>query len=460
MLFPLTSAAVIACILAAYGHDERRSPLVLALAAWGASLLLASPIIFKYAVDYSIRTDAFVATCLSAATVAYLLFRRAPRPAPSTYVHRTREIRISKLLGVAGALGCLLLLADAHATNGLQFSLSYLLDNVSTIRTDQFEGLASGVDRGLVGTLGGLVAPCAVLSVIGAVRLGREGGQAVRWLGIVNFALVAAVSLRVFAGRATIVNLALLVLVSLFVSGRRLSPLRPRTLAVGALLLVCAWYFATGWFGTREDHPNTLVILQGTQRAELRPWIAGIVARDESAGLAAVSVGYFASPLPTLAFYMQQRPTPGPYYGAYSYPLPARVLGTVRGTWTRDEWYAIRQDIYAPIESQNYFGNVWSTWLRDLLVDFGFAGAIMFCGLFGAFMAWARNRYELTGALHYHYLEVTACFSLGFGAFTSFLFDPFVALPFFFALAVMFAVRPSTSAPIRRRALTGYGLGP
>lgn len=455
MLFPLTSAAVIACILGAYGHDGRRSPLVLALSAWGVSLLLASPIIFAYAVDYSLRTDAFVAACLSAATVAYVLCRRAPRPAPSTYVHRMQEIRISKLLGVTGALGCLLLLADAHANNGLQFSLGYLLDNVSTIRADQFDGLASGADRGLVGTIGGLVAPCTVLSVIGAVRLGREGGRAIRWLGLVNFALVGAVSLMVFAGRATIVNLALLVLVSLFVSGRRLSPLRPRTLVAGALLLICAWYFATGWLGTREDRPETLVILEVTQRAELRPWIADIVARDESAGLATVSVGYFGSPLPTLAFYMQQQPTPGPYYGAYSYPLPARVLGTVRGTWTREDWYAIRREIYAPIESQNYFGNVWSTWLRDLLVDFGLAGTIMFCGLFGAFMAWARNRYELTGALHYHYLEVIACFSLGFGAFTSFLFDPFLALPFLFALAVMVAVRPSVFPATRRRVATG-----
>ena len=75
--------------------------------------------------------------------------------------------------------------------------------------------------------------------------------------------------------------------------------------------------------------------------------------------------------------------------------------------------------------------------LRDLLADFGYIGAILFCALFGGFLAWARNRYEMTGALHYHYLEIIACFTLGFGAFTSFLFESFVAYAFLFALLAL-----------------------
>ncbi len=451
MLFWVTSLCVIACIAAARRHDGRRSPMVLALGAWAVTLALSSPIFFSFEVDYSIRSDVFVAACLAATTVAYVLLRAAPATPPAAYVHRVREIRIVKLLGTAGMLGCLLLLADAHAHNGLQFSLNYLLDNLSHIRADTRDRLATSDNRGLVGTVGGLLAPCAVLGVVGVVKLGREAGRTSWVLAGVNFALVATVSLAIFAGRATIVNLVLLVVVGLFVTGRRLSPFKPRTLVAGTLLLIGVWYFATSYLGTRERDPNATAILS-TQRANLRPWIAGIAQNNESAGLAMVSVGYFGSPIPTLAFYMQQQPLPGPFYGAYSYPLPARVVGTLTGSWTRTQWYATRQDIYAPIEAQNYFPNVWATLLRDLLVDFGLFGAIVFCGLFGVFMAWARNRYELTGALHYHYLEVIACFTLGFGAFTSFLWDEFLAYPFFVALAMMVVLRLRPAAAPRRPA--------
>ena len=65
----------------------------------------------------------------------------------------------------------------------------------------------------------------------------------------------------------------------------------------------------------------------------------------------------------------------------------------------------------------------------------------MFCALFGAFMAWARNRFEATGALHYHSFEVMACFTLAFGAFASVLPFSLLASAFFTAFAVMFATR-------------------
>jgi hypothetical protein len=94
-----------------------------------------------------------------------------------------------------------------------------------------------------------------------------------------------------------------------------------------------------------------------------------------------------------------------------------------------------------PLEAAAYSGNVWGTWIRDLVVDFGYAGAIVFCGLFGGFMSWARNRFELTGAVHYHMLEVFACCTLGFGAFQNFLLVNIYSGAFFATLAVMVVVR-------------------
>lgn len=459
MLFPVTSLCLVACLAAAFRREGGRSPVVLGLLAWAVSLLLASPIIFAYAVDYSLKADLFAGACLVAVTAGYLLCRRAARTAPETYFNRLLEIRIAKQLGAAGAFGCLLLLADARLNGGLQFSASYLIETVGTIRTDAFERLASGDNRGLLGTAGGLLAPCAVLNVLAAARLGREADGALRWLGRVNFALVAAVSLMVFAGRATVINLVLLVIVGLFLRGRRFSPFRPRAIIVGTLLLIGALYFSTSFLSTRQEKANSVAILEETQRAQVRPWIAPLSQGNAALGFGMVSLGYFGSPLPTLHYYTAAGPVPGPFYGGYTFQLPARIVGSVAGTYSRDGWSAVREEVFAPLESRNYHGNVWATWLRDLLVDFGYLGAVVFCALFGGFMAWARNRYQLTGGLHYHYLETIACFTFSFGAFTSFMFTPFLAYPFFLTLALMVVVRGSRSPALTRPAQRAKGFG-
>lgn len=441
MWFPIASLCLLACLIAATRREGRRGPLVLALSAWAVALVLGSPAIFSFDVSYSLTADAFIGACLSSLTIVYLLCRAAPRPAPRSYDRRS-EVRIATKLGCVGALGCALLLLDATVNAGLQFNVGYLLDNLSAIRTDNADALATASNRGgLLVFFGTYLAPCAVLSVVATAHYGRDAGTGFFLLGAMNFVLIALVSLAVYAGRATVVNVVLLVLISLFVSGRRLSPFRPRTLIVGALLLGTIWYLSTDWLGAREQNADSLAVLDRTQRAEPRPWLARAVGQDGAAGLAIISVGYFASPIPTLAFYMQQPGLPGPFYGSYSYPLPARIVQTVTGTWRRDGWLETRREIYTPIEARGYFGNVWATWLRDLLVDFGYLGAIAFCGLFGGFMAWASNRYELTGALHYQLLAVIACFTLGFGAFTSFLWLAFLAYPFFLAIAMMLIIR-------------------
>ena len=227
---------------------------------------------------------------------------------------------------------------------------------------------------------------------------------------------------------------------SLFLTGKRLT-VRPRTLVAAAALLLVVGYFSVSFFNARSNiSDNPELILEATQRAEYKPWLADRAKASPILATGLVSLGYFSSPLPSLAFYLQRPPVPGPYYGAYSYPLPARVATGLGGANAKS-WADIRAEVFAPLESAGYSGNVWTTWLRDLVIDFGYVGAVIFCALFAAFMAWARNRFEQTGALHYHYFEVIACFTLAFGAFTSVMPFVFLASAFFLSIAVMFATR-------------------
>jgi hypothetical protein len=403
-------------------------------------LVLGCPAFFTYAVKYSLKADLFIAACLLFLTGAYRLVRQPPRAGPRRYEAPGRELQIATIFGVIGIVGSALLLVDGYLS-GLEISLTFLLDNLSQLRTDTIDKAADAFNRGAIGTLGGLAAPCGVLCILAAVKLGRDGSRTLRRLAVANYLLIIPVALAVFTGRAALVNVSVLIVISLYLSRERLVRLTPRSVAIASVALISVWFLSTTWIERRQGGVDAIDTLEKTQRATPAPWLNTLSQVNPSIATATVSFAYFASPMPTFHFYVESPPLPGPYYGAYSFPQPARFVGTLAGTWTRDQWSRMRQEIYTPINKQGYFDNVWATWPRDLLVDFGYLGSLGFCALFGAFMAWARNQSQRTNAVHYHCFEVLACFVLGFGAFTSFMWDAFIGQAFFLAFVFMFAVR-------------------
>lgn len=448
MFFPITTAVLLGCLAWTYSRDGPRSSLALALSAWAVGVLLAAAPVFSYRVEYSVTADAFVGACLLVTTMGYFVVRVKPSTAPTTYPDRPRDIRLSKLFAVLGIIGCLLLFIDALA-GGAQVNLSYFLDNLNAVRTAGFEDVENSQGGTPVAGVGAILAPCAFLGLIGAARFGVAGGRSLVVLGAITFVLVGAVGLFVYAGRTPLFLAAFVVLASSYISRRRILPRSPKTVLLGAVVIAGAWYFSVSFVETRQQAFNTESTLRVTQRAEYRPWIAPLARRDRALGVGLLSLGYFSSPLPTLSYYIQQEPLPGPFWGRYSFPLPARLASTLGGVRT-GTWSDTRRDVFAPLESSNYFGNVYATWLRDLLVDFGYLGAILFSGSFGAFMAWTRNAFERTGALRHHWLDVLACFTLGFGAFAGLLFFTFLSVAFFIAVGinVLSAISsPRTKAP-------------
>lgn len=440
MIFPITTIAILVCLVWAWITEGRRSPLFIALAVWALGVLAVSAPVFTYAVPYSVKADLFVAACLGALTAFYRGFRAPPRE-PPVPANLERQIRLAKVLGVAGIVGCVLLVVSS----GTNLSVRYLLQNLASIRSAGFDSLENPGAGSPVTVLGAILGSCSMLSVIVAARLGRAGGRAVVVLGVVNFFSIAAVGLFVYAGRTTLFYVASLVLISMFLSGRKILRASLRTVLVVSLVLVSGWYFSVSWVQSRERRINPEAILADTQRAAYRDWLAPIARQDEALGVALVSLGYAASPLPSLAFYIENGDPPGPFWGAYSYPLPTRLVESAAGVQTPRPWIDIRQEVFAPYESSGYLGNVYATWLRDLLIDFGYLGAFVFCCLFGGFMAMARNAFERTGALHYHCFEVLACFTFAFGAFAGVLFFTFLSTAFFLTFAMMFAARVTFS---------------
>jgi oligosaccharide repeat unit polymerase len=450
MIFPLTLITVAGCIAWARAREGGRSPLLLGLYVWGGAIVLTATPLFIFQVTYSISTDAFVAGCLLATSTIYLLVRHSPRRPPAHYSHQRRELFLMRCLGGIGVIGTLLILGDA-VQSGTSLSISSLGENLATTRETTFRNSETGTGSFAL-VLGGLLASCSYLYLAASTRLPLG-----RVLPIITFVLIAAISLFVFAGRQSIFMALMLVVVGLYLLGWRI-PIRFRTVVIGALVLGLVWYSAINFLDQRSEGADPQGALLQGQRATYSPWIAGAAASSKTLGLALFNVSYFSSPLPSLTYYDQQV-APGPYYGAYSFPAPALFLSKITGTDVPDRWAAIRRDIFGVYEGRGYNGNVWATWLRDLRLDFGYLGAICFCGLFGGFMAWARNRFELTGAVHYHCLLTIAGLTFAFGAFSNLLFNNFLAYAFFVGVAFMVAMRIDFRPQRRRKLRTALAAG-
>lgn len=440
-LFPISTVALLGCAVVAYLRGGRRNALSLALSVWLFEIVLLSVPLFVFEVEYSLQADLLLAAALTATTMAYVVVRRVSASPRGVYPGRRQEILVTYVLGGIGLVGCLLLLIDARS-RGTSISLGFLLENLAQVRESANDPLA----QALLGArplffVGLYMAACAYLSVLAAVKLGGRANRMITALGVANLVGLGLVSLFVFAGRTILVNAVLLALVSLMLSGRALRIRNPRTVIVIGFLCIGGWFFSVSYFGAREQTVDVDSYLMNLQRAHLAPWVSQVAREQPAVGLALINLGYFASPLPTLSWYIQQRPLPGPYFGGYSYPLPARTVAKIWGSSEADRWSDIRREVFAPLESRGYAGNVWATWLRDLLIDFGYLGTVLFCGLFGGFMAWARNRFDATGALHYHYFEALACFTLAFGAFQNLLWVNIYSNVFFVAVLAMVAVR-------------------
>lgn len=452
MLFPVTAVAIACLLLWSVDRYGGRNALTLGLGTWTVSVLLSIVPVLRFNVDYSVRADLFAAGCIASLSLAYIAVRRRPLVPPASPLPRL-ERKVTRATLWVGLGGCGLLLLNAWM-DGTPLSVTGLIGNLADVReftNDPTEQLARGTQPMFL--LGVHLAAFAYVGMLATVLLGRARvGRSTIYLACASFVGVAAVSLLVFAGRTILFNGALLLLVGFYLAGKKFK-VKPRTIVVGIFVVIAAWFFSVSYFTAREGtNFNTRYYLKTLERAEVPDYLKPTVARDPNLGSALVSYGYFASPLPSLSWYVQQRPTPGPYWGSYSYPLLTQLEQKLVGA--AQPWTVTRRQIFDVMEKRGYAGNIWPTWLRDLLVDWGYFGAMVFCGLFGAFMAWARNRYERTGLAHYFLLESIAALTFAFGAFQNLLWVNvyqtvlIAALVFWAAVAVLRPARMEFKTPV------------
>ena len=466
-MYPFTILSIVTSLFVATKLDRSTSGLRIALYAWTVELVLIALPLLVFKVEYSIRTDLFVAAALLLQTAGYLLIRLHGRPQNLTQpVARTerawgKEIRISLVFAVLGIVGNLILLRSADVS----INFVVLIQDLENIRNSTFEDL-TGLQRTGLEVAGSYLASASALAIISgayffSVRktIPDQFQRLVRtllWLAAINFALATLVSLFVYGGRVALVVGVLLFVLAIVLRGGKLLKVSPMRLVVATAAIVTIFFFSTAWLAAREKVTDPATLLRGSQRAEYHPLVEPFVRDSESTGMFLLSVGYYSSPLPTLSYYLERDATPGPLWGQYSYPLLARMYHRVVGTINPPTWLDTRDDVFWPLESAGYPGNVWATWLRDLIVDFGYSGALLFVFCFGALLAFARNRFDQTGSAMWHNLEVIGVLTLVFAPFQNMLWYTQVADAFFFAIIALVLVRLTPDAESPRFLRQGF----
>jgi hypothetical protein len=446
------AVALIVTGVRARARSDLRNGMLIGLTVWAVAVLLTALPVLTYLIPYSASVDRFIALCLGAAAIGYNIVRK-PSIAPPTPPPTVRSDQNgAHWLGWVGVAGNVLLLVYAMR-HGAKLGPSYLIHNLSSIRDKNFELAVNGV-HGPIGILGSFLAPAGYLYLVIATKV-----KANRLLTVANFGLIVLVALFFYGGRQTIFVAVLLVVLGLWLRGAKLN-VKPRTIVVVLVALVSVWYFTTSFVSQRQTVTDPRVLLHATSRTDYGPWTASRAESDPQFGSTLVQYSYLSSPIPSLMYYMNSGLAPKPLYGAYSLPLPRVFTGLLLGTYDPQAWSKARIKVFRPFKDTGYVANAWATLLRDLFADFGKAGAVLFCGLLGVFIAWARNRYEDTGEVFYHALEVYATLIFAFGAFQSLLWPDYMGNGFFLAWSIVIArhlLSPIGSRPVRMRPAIARG---
>jgi hypothetical protein len=458
VFLPYTTAALLVAIIftsvRVQSRGDQHNGLMIGLAAWIFALLLTALPVLSYLVPYSPSADQFIAVCLTVATAGYHLMRKLPITPPMPSGKLLENGLTARTIGLIGILGnCLLLLYAAKS--GTSLNPSSVLQNLSSIRNKDFELAVTGV-HGVVGVFGTSMAPASYLYLV-IIR-----PKASRLLYITSFVLIVFVALTFYGGRQTIFVAVLLVVIARWLRGAKFS-VSPRTVILSMIALVCVWYFTTSFVAHRQTVSNPPLVLRITSHAKYGPWTVNRAYANHAFAGQLQQYSYLSSPIPALMYYLDSGLVPKPLYGAYSFPLPAEVVGLLSGSYSKTQWIDARMKVFRPFTANGYLGNAWATLLRDLVADFGKIGAVIFCFCLGGFMAWARNRYEDTGDAFYRALETYATLTFTFGAFQSLLYGDYVANGFFLALIVVMArrlmSRTGSRSPRPRPTARGNGSG-
>jgi hypothetical protein len=431
-----------------------------------ASIIYALPI-FIYREQLNVIHVMYIAAAHSAfaagAVLAGLTLRTAPKISETLDDGLTLSARAFIILLILGLLGNIAVTVDAVYTSSLSLLERVGGDALSTVRNEQFATQMLGI----VGPFHRFeqLAPLGLLSISLWIFLPRSDiSEKYKRLINILFPLVVLSllfnGLFIRGGRMDLVILLFVICISIALdpSRKAINWVKSRSAGARALMLMVIFltaiggvtYLSTGFVAQRSAGTSGLLSLTQHHRLDVTPETLRLVGTSDAAQYGLLTLSYVTSPLSTFGYYFDLRggALPGPFWGQYNFPMLApRVMRVLQFEEIR-YWWDIRFDIFEPLMLYGYGGNVWATILRDLAVDFGWFGAIVFMGIFGfASKRLVRAAIDRKAYLLYaSYAVLSPILILSFAHSLFFVQSVFAAL--FFALLI------SAWVAVRRRSAT------
>lgn len=207
------------------------------------------------------------------------------------------------------------------------------------------------------------------------------------------FGLFAAISIA-GGSRMVLVFSALTCLLLLHTKYRIRPIVMLRARPAAALSALCLAFFALYYVfyyvlaervpGLSTQYEALSLIIVGARPTSLMQQINEFT--GGTAGVVAISVSYFSSPLTFFEAFMRDRSQCGcfPSFGVYNFPFLDNVLG--------GDWFEIRARIAHFWMTRGVGQNPWATSYRDFFIDFGWIGSFVFNALiFFLLGAFARS---------------------------------------------------------------------
>lgn len=444
----LFSIAVILLYASTKIFTHRINPATAFLSTWALQFLLLALPIFDYLHDQITWPETtYISAALLIAFVGFALgsmvrgeHRETQSPSIAPFV-----------IGALGLVGQLAILYDVSVVTGLSIS-DRVFGNVSDlIREYHFED-AEQERYGPLTLLESYLAPLSFISIALYYARDRFNNQpaAARTMIAATFAMICINALYSQGGRIGIIFAIALALAARHLSKPISMPKKSAVLAFAAVICL-GWFFSVGFVQKRlGTFADPMIFLNAGHRTDLHPIAQEIANNSDTAGFLFFSLSYPATATPTLVRYLKLEGAeiPGPFYGAYSFPLVARPIIRAFGDTPRSFW-EIRRDIFWVLRDYGFHGNVWATGVRDLMMDFGRAGGliVLFILTLLSGAVYAKSQYGDATLKALASFVMLGCFWFSFHTptFMGIYFTPVVYLSLYLLVRLPFRIAPRLS---------------
>jgi hypothetical protein len=436
------------------GREFYASPLTWFAVPWlAATALLAIPL-HEYYLFYTQDVFVYVVLIHVLFTVGCILGTifalGGPRPVFSQARPFLPSWFITFMLS-CGFIGIFVFFLDFHLSSSLSLAERFSFSNLSRIKFEYANPTRVSTFGGIITFIGYYAYGLGQLGLMCfAYRLHAK--MHISWLDRrLAYALMVAIvanSIFVTGGRVELIMLMLMYVLAARLgagSSVRNKIKKKLVLIIGAgivftILLLFSIALLADRIGGDEFAVTTLYTAHNA--ANIGP-IYDVFGRIEGYSVLSLQLSYLTAPVPYLGVFLEvyKNTEPELFFGLLNFaPLLASLnffIGFVDGSQIGAAAHART----AVLSNQGYFGNVWGTLARELLVDFGYYGTLAFFVIFGFLSGFIRVKSVLTPTepvvILYALIRIQLVFAVAHGLFHHRTFGYAFTLAVFLALLAL-----------------------